>query len=109
MVESSPTSETMIMEEESGVLMAAHANYGSDGSSEEDELLIKELLDYNNINNNTNNFSFENTTNSAAINSFISNIYSGPTISDIENALSLTNHSQHYSHDHLSLARYVYI
>ncbi|KAK7292954.1 hypothetical protein RJT34_15812 [Clitoria ternatea] len=33
-----------------------------------------------------------------AFNRFISNIYSGPTISDIENALSVTNQRQHFQH-----------
>ena len=41
-----------------------------------------------------------------AINSFISNIYSGPTITDIENALSVTNQREHFQR--LSSARYVY-
>lgn len=31
-----------------------------------------------------------------AFNKFISNIYSGPTILDIENALSVTNHREHF-------------
>ncbi|KAF7845476.1 putative WRKY transcription factor 49 [Senna tora] len=96
MVESA-TSETMM---EEAVMGGA---YGSDGS-EEDELL-RELLDYN----GSPLLPFEpNTTtttpNSSTINTFISNIYSGPTISDIENALSFTNHRSDHSQD-LSLSR----
>lgn len=42
----------------------------------------------------------------AIINRFISNIYTGPTISDIENALSLTSH--HQRHQLSSPPRYLF-
>ncbi|KAI9112317.1 hypothetical protein K1719_016840 [Acacia pycnantha] len=99
---------------EESALMAA--SYWSDGSSSEEDDLLRELLDYHNYHNESPAFSSNNiepntaisssssASSSTIINSFISNIYSGPTISDIENALSFTNHKQQHSQD-FSLSR----
>ncbi|XP_028783400.1 probable WRKY transcription factor 49 [Neltuma alba] len=88
------SSETVMMEE------AVMAAYSSDGSEEED--LLRELLDYNYPFSSTE--ATDTIRSASTINSFISNIYSGPTISDIESALSFTNHKQHSQED-FSLSR----
>lgn len=83
---------------EEAVVMAA---YGS----EEDELL-RELLDCNY--GSPPHLSIEpncTTRSDSTINTLLSNIYSGPTISDIENALTFTNHTEHSQHLS-SLSRY---
>jgi hypothetical protein len=46
--------------------------------------------------NEVTNTSHDDSSKDQIFNRFISNIYSGPTISDIENALLVTNHSNHF-------------
>lgn len=69
--------------------------------SEDDELLRELLVDESplQVTNTSHDFSKDQ-----PFNRFISNIYSGPTISDIENALLVTNHSNHFQQ--ISSTRY---
>ncbi|XP_045794314.1 probable WRKY transcription factor 49 [Trifolium pratense] len=68
------------------------------------ELLRDLLVDESNsllmlpqgIVNEVTNTSHDDFSKDQVFNRFISNIYSGPTISDIENALLVTNHSNHF-------------
>ncbi|KAK7255786.1 hypothetical protein RIF29_29206 [Crotalaria pallida] len=113
-------SKTMMMEEI--VMTAASASWSEDDNDDDD--LVRELLDdvspllmqlqptdqvvvsTEQLINNTITASSSSSTSSLsssaddhnAINKFISNIYSGPTITDIENALSVTNHREHFQH-----------
>ncbi|XP_045794317.1 probable WRKY transcription factor 49 [Trifolium pratense] len=72
--------------------------------SEGSELLRDLLVDESNsllmlpqgIVNEVTNTSHDDFSKDQDFNRFISNIYSGPTISDIENALLVTNHSNHF-------------
>jgi hypothetical protein len=56
--------------------------------------------------NEVTNTSHDDSSKDQIFNRFISNIYSGPTISDIENALLVTNHSNHFQQ--ISSTRYVH-
>lgn len=74
----------------------------SDIWSEEDEDLVKELLDDGSPllmlpTEEVTETNISASSNDQAFNRFISNIYSGPTISDIENALSVTNQKEQFS------------
>ncbi|CAL5192111.1 unnamed protein product [Lathyrus oleraceus] len=90
MIESS-ISKTMMMEK---VMSSSWSEQGS-----EDDELLRELLDdetplfmlpQERVNEVSNNMSHDSSKDQP-FNRFISNIYSGPTISDIENALFVTN------------------
>lgn len=78
----------------------------SEGSEDDD--LVRELLDDGSPlliePPNTTTKASSSDDQDQAFNKFISNIYSGPTISDIENALSVTNQRDHFPQ--LSSARY---
>lgn len=79
----------------------------SEGSEDDD--LVRELLDDGSPlliepPNTTTKLASSSDDQDQAFNRFISNIYSGPTISDIENALSVTNQRDHFPQ--LSSARY---
>lgn len=118
MVLSQPMSKTMIMEE----VMMGGANW-SDIGSEDDDLLVRELLDDDgsppllmlqpeelttDINQpNNNNYTREGSSRDqlASFNRLITNIYSGPTITDIENALSVTTNNQRDHFQQFSSAR----
>jgi hypothetical protein len=56
--------------------------------------------------NEVTNTSHDDSSKDQIFNRLISNIYSGPTISDIENALLVTNHSNHFQQ--ISSTRYVH-
>ncbi|XP_028240307.1 probable WRKY transcription factor 49 isoform X1 [Glycine soja] len=91
MVESA-MSKTMMEE----VVMASSWSEGS-----EDDDLVRELLDDGSPlliepPNTTTKLASSSDDQDQAFNRFISNIYSGPTISDIENALSVTNQRDHH-------------
>ena len=93
-------SKTMMEE----VVMASSWSEGS-----EDDDLVRELLDDGSPlliepPNTTTKLASSSDDQDQAFNRFISNIYSGPTISDIENALSVTNQRDHFPQ--LSSARY---
>ncbi|KAL1340013.1 hypothetical protein HN51_005119 [Arachis hypogaea] len=125
MVESTTNALMTMMMEEEVILMSSNSNSNSNSNSScsegsEDDDLVKELLDdatplllppsdhYNTIirppPSDGDGDDYDH-----AINSFISNIYSGPTISDFENALSVINNSNNHQSDqhleHLSSAR----
>ncbi|KAK2414334.1 WRKY transcription factor [Trifolium repens] len=71
----------------------------SEGSELLRDLLVDEspllMLPQGTVNEVTNT-SHDDSSKDQIFNRFISNIYSGPTISDIENALLVTNHSNHF-------------
>lgn len=76
----------------------------SEGSEEEE--LVRELLDDGSPLLVLSQEAIQNPITKPSSTHFLSNIYSGPTISDIENALSLTNHRDHFPP--LSSPRYIY-
>ncbi|KAE9622181.1 hypothetical protein Lal_00032640 [Lupinus albus] len=98
MVEST-MSKTMMEE----VVMAST---WSEGSEDHDYELVRELLDdvspllmMPEVSNDEHNISSASSSiDDNVINKFLCNIYSGPTILDIENALSVTNHREHFQH-----------
>ncbi|CAK8541675.1 unnamed protein product [Lathyrus sativus] len=97
MIEPSISKTTMMMEK------VMSSNWSEQGS--EDDELLRELLDdetplfmlpQERVNEVSNNTSHDSSKDHQPFNRFISNIYSGPTISDIENALLVTNHREHF-------------
>lgn len=103
MIESS-ISKTMMMEK---IMSSSWSEQGS-----EDDELLRELLDdetplfmlpQERVNEISNNMSHDSSKDQP-FNRFISNIYSGPTISDIENALLVTN--QRETFPQISSTRY---
>jgi len=64
--------------------------------SEDDELLRELLVDESPLLMLPHENLSHDSSKDQPFNRFISNIYSGPTISDIENALLVTNHSNHF-------------